>query len=234
MDQDLMVERFFETLINGDRPAARTLVTEVARAGLTPQRLIAELYWPTYGLIERLHREDQLTRLSFQLATRLLRVLSDRTASELTLSAPRGKTVFACCGPTDCDELGAQMAVDLLESSGFAVTFAGGGLPADEILAQTHEARPDILLMFASGPSDLPGIRHLIDTFREIAAVPNMQIAVGGGVFNRAEGLAEEIGIHLHASSPMEIVELLAGGALERPVEERREVTRRRRTRNAA
>src|SRR5204862_3073680 len=121
--QDLMVERFFETLINGDRPAARTMVAEIARAGVTPEKLISELYWPTYGLIERLHREDQLTRLSFQLATRLLRVLSDRTAAELTLAAPRGKSVFACCGPTDCDELGAQMAVDLLEASGFALRF---------------------------------------------------------------------------------------------------------------
>lgn len=234
MDQDLMVERFFETLINGDRPAARAMVTEVSRAGLTPQRLITELYWPTYGLIERLHREDQLTRLSFQLATRLLRVLSDRTAAELTFSAPRGKSIFACCGPTDCDELGAQMAVDLLESSGFAVNFAGGGLPADEILAQAHESRPDVLLMFASGPSDLPGIRHLVDTLREIAAVPNMQIAVGGGVFNRAEGLAEEIGIQLHAPDPMAMVDLLVNGGLERSVAERRETTRRRRARNAA
>src|SRR5262245_51007353 len=121
MDQDLMVERFFETLINGDRPASRAMVAEARGSGRSAQSLISELYWPTYGLIERLHREDQLTRLSFQLATRLLRVLSDRTASELPTAAPRNKSIFACCGPTDCDELGAQMAVDLLESSGFSV-----------------------------------------------------------------------------------------------------------------
>lgn len=234
MDHDLMVERFFETLISGNRPAARTVVREATRAGLTPERLISELFWPTYGLIERLHREDQLTRLSFQLATRLLRVLSDRAAADLTIGAARGKSVFACCGPTDCDELGAQLAVDLLESSGFAITFAGGGLPSDEILAQVHEARPDILLMFASGPSDLPGIRGLVDTLREINAVPDMRIAVGGGVFNRAEGLAEEIGIHLHAQSPMDMVEMLTTGALDEVATERREVTRRRRARNAA
>jgi methanogenic corrinoid protein MtbC1 len=101
------------------------------------------------------------------------------------------------------------MAVDLLESAGFAVTFAGGALPADEILSQVHSARPDILLMFASGPSDLPGIRAIIDQLREIGACPNMKVAVGGGVFNRADGLANEIGAHVFASTPLEMVEEL-------------------------
>ena len=34
----------------------------------------------------------------------------------------------------------------------------------------------------------------MIDRIREIGAVPDLQVVVGGGVFNRADGLAEEIG----------------------------------------
>ncbi|MBX3363275.1 MAG: cobalamin-dependent protein [Phycisphaeraceae bacterium] len=209
MDQDLLRERLFEALINGDRPAARAVVQDAA-AGLKPAEVVAEVFWPTYELVEKLFRNDQLTRLAHRMATKLLRTLVDQNAARLPLAAGGGQAILAFCGPNDADELGAQMAVDLVESCGNRVRFAGGGIPADEIIAQIHETRPDVVLMFASAPGDLPEIRRMIDQLREIGAVPNLRIVVGGGVFNRAEGLAEEIGAHASASSPFELVELLA------------------------
>jgi methanogenic corrinoid protein MtbC1 len=89
------------------------------------------------------------------------------------------------------------------------MTFSGGGVAADEILSQVQETQPQILLMFCSAPGDLPQIRRLIDSIREIGACPHLQIAVGGGVFNRAEGLADEIGADLSASSPLELYDIL-------------------------
>ncbi|MCH2149994.1 MAG: hypothetical protein MK095_11230, partial [Phycisphaerales bacterium] len=62
------------------------------------------------------------------------------------------------------------------------------------------------LLLFSSSAQDAPHIRVLIDTVREVGACPNMQIVVGGGIFNRAEGLAEEIGADLWATTPTELI----------------------------
>lgn len=203
-------ERFFEALINGERPAARTIVTQCVQAGMTPEQIIIDLFWPTYETIERLWRADQLTSLSYHLSTRLLRVLVDQSAQRLRLAnGTQGRRVFACCGPSESEELAAQMAVDLLEDAGFRVTFAGGGIPADEILAFTQENRPEVLLMFASAAQDLPAIRKVIDTLREIGACRSTQVVVGGGVFNRAEGVAEEIGADLWACDPLELIELI-------------------------
>ena len=72
-----------------------------------------------------------------------------------------------------------------------------------------QENRPDVLLLFASAPGDLPGIRAMIDQIHEIGAVRNLQVVVGGGVFNRAQGLAEEIGTDLWATSPTELVAVM-------------------------
>lgn len=216
MSQEVLVERFFETLISGNRPAARAIVQETIDQNVTPEVLISSLLWPAHELIERLHRSDQMTAMSYHLSTRLLRTLVDQAAARLDMTANNGKTVFAVCGSAQSEELAAQMAVDILESHGFRVSFAGGGMPGDEILAQVHENRPNVLLMFASAAPDLPEIRSVIDRMREINACPNTQIVVGGGVFNRAEGLAEEIGADLWASDPLDLVELLESQPMAR------------------
>jgi methanogenic corrinoid protein MtbC1 len=224
-DHEALVERFFETLINGDRPAARAVVDEVVEAGYTPDEVITELFWPTRELFEKLYRSDQLSQISYHYASRLLRVLVDQNASRLarhTFESPVGtgqnRLVLAYCGLSDAEELGAQMAVDLLEAGGFTVRFAGGGVPADEIHAQVQDLKPHALLMFCSAASDLPGIRQMFDTLREINACPNTQFVVGGGVFNRAEGLAEEIGADLSATDPLELVDLMIAKPAARAV----------------
>jgi hypothetical protein len=88
--------------------------------------------------------------------------------------------------------------------------------------------------MFASSPSDAPNIRQMIDTIRSVGACPNLQVVVGGGVFNRAEGLAEEIGADLWASDPEELLELLVTERTRRAREEQRTVGRNRRVSKAA
>lgn len=228
MHNEQLIERFFEVLINGDRRGARSLVTAASYEGYTPDQIITDLYWPTYEMVEKLYRNDQLTKLSYHLATRLLRVLADQASAELTYPQQSNRSVFAVCGPNDADELGGQMAVDLLEHNGFGITYAGGGIANDEIMAQVHEEKPDVLLLFASAPCDLPNIRQLIDTIREINATPNLQIVVGGGVFNRAEGLAEEIGADLWAQDPVELVDLMIHEADRRAEDEQRTVGRNR------
>jgi methanogenic corrinoid protein MtbC1 len=233
MPHEVILEQFFETLIAGDRPAARTLVQSCRQQVEDPRELIGEIFWPAYENIEKLYRSDQLTKLAHHCATRLLRVLVDQNSAHYQFGPSLGRTVLAFSGPKDSDELGAQMAVDMLEAAGYEMTFAGGAIPNDEIMARVHEQKPDVLLLFASGPSDLPQIRQLIDTIREISACPDLQVVVGGGVFNRADGLAEEIGADLWSSNPLDLVEAMGSEALRRAADDQRTVGRKRRRKAA-
>ena len=136
MSQDIVIERFFETIVSGARPEARRIIEEQTHLGVSPQSLITDLFWPTYDMVERLHRDDQITAMGYHLSTRLLRTIVDQNASNLLArieTPPAGRRVFAACGPDEGSELGAQMGVDLLEAHGFRVRFSGGGVPADEI-----------------------------------------------------------------------------------------------------
>lgn len=234
MSKDILVERLFETVVAGDRQGARRIVEEVRRQGSTAETIVTDLFWPVYERVERLHRADQVTTLAHHMATRLLRVLTDQASLDYTRQLDRGRSIFAVCGPAEADELGAQMAVDLLEADGYQISFAGGGVANDEILAQVQEQRPDVLLIFAAAPSDLPNIRALVDTMREIGACGKIQIVVGGGVFNRADGLAEEIGADLWATTPRELLHTMSENPDRRATETQRTVGKHKRKRAAA
>ena len=209
MCTDALRERFFDVLISGDRTEARQVVLRALEAGDSAVDLIGELYWPTYEKVEKLFRGDQLSKLSHHYATRLLRVLADQTAGLITAAPGNGRTVLVVCGPRDSDDLAGQLAVDLLISHGFTVQYGGGGIPNDELLAEIKDRQPSALLLFAAGANDLPDIRDLIDTIHEDYPQRTMQVVVGGGVFNRAEGLAEEIGADLWGQDPLDVVDAL-------------------------
>ncbi|MBY0313090.1 MAG: cobalamin-dependent protein [Phycisphaerales bacterium] len=234
MAHEALVERFFETLITGDRPATRQVVDQARGVLGSPEALVSELFWPTHQMIEKLYRADQLSRMNHHMAVRLMRQLVDQNAARMTFNYTQDKTVLAFCGNAENEELGAQMAVDLLEAGGYRVLFGGAGVAADEIIGRVNDEKPDVLLMFCSSASDLPDIRGIIDTLAEIGAAPGTQIAVGGGVFNRAEGLAEEIGADQWATSPMEMVELLLLEPERRAEQSQRTVGRIRRRAKAA
>lgn len=234
MNAEIIVERLFQALICGDRKQARQIVHEVASsAECSAEEMTNQVYWPTLEMINTLFRSDQLSALAHHYATRLMRVLVDQAQAHYTQSARRGKKVIMFTGPGEADELAGQLVADLIEADGYEVHFAGGGIANDEILGEVGEQRPDILLMFASAPSDAPNIRQLIDTIRGVNACPNMQIVVGGGVFNRAPGLAEEIGADLWAKDAQELISKLSTQSARRASDEQRTVGRLRKLRRS-
>ena len=228
VNQEIIVERLFGSLISGDRRDARSIVREVISAGYSAEQITHEVYWPTLEMINNLFRNDQLTTLTHHYATRLMRSLIDQAQAGYAQQSRRDKSIVMFSGPNEADELAGVIVADIIEADGYDVFFGGGGIANDEILGEVGERRPDILLMFASAPSDAPNIRQLIDTIRGINSCPHMQIVVGGGVFNRAPGLAEEIGADLWARDPRELLDQLAEGTARRATAEQRTVGRNR------
>jgi methanogenic corrinoid protein MtbC1 len=228
-NEERCIERLFQCLIAGDRENARDIIDEVEQDGVSAEELTQRMLWPALEMVNSLFRADQLTTLAHHYAIRLLRLLVDQVQSRYTQQPRNGRRILMFSGVTEGDELCGLMVANLTEAAGYEVFFAGGGIANDEILAAVGEQRPDVLLMFASSPCDAPNIRVLIDTIREVGACPDMQIVVGGGVFNRAEGLAEEIGADLWAKEPFELIEKLHAQRDRRAAPEQRTVGRNRR-----
>ncbi len=229
-NRNVLLERFFNALISGDRAESRNIVDQALQADIPAEKIISHLFWPTLEQIQNLYRADQLSDLAHNYATRLLRCLADQMQLRLVQQPRNGKKILLICGPDEPQELAAQLASDMLEAAGYDVYFAGGGVANDEVIAQVGELNADVLVVFGAMPSTVPFTRLLIDRLHDLGVCPKLQIAVGGGVFNRAEGLAEEIGADLWASTPWELVEQIVANPDRRMAEDQRTVGRKRRT----
>lgn len=237
-ERHLSTERFFNYLISGDRRQAHALVQEALKSVNDPVEIIANLIWPSIEQLHKLNREDQMTNLAYHYATRLLHQIIDQVQPMLPSRGRRNETILLTCGDEILEELAAQIATDLLEADGYDVYLTGGGIANDEIVEELGSLNAHRLVVFGVIPSTVPQARMLIDRLHDIGVCPHLQIVVGGGVFNRAEGLAEEIGADLWALDPIELVEVIDEEPDRRMFPEQRTVGRRRRQqgqgRNAA
>jgi len=190
---------YLEPLLAGDRQAVRGVIDEALKVGLTPYELLTRLVWPTMELLQELFRDDRISIGALNLATRLNRTVTDQLSARLERKPLREKKVLIFCGDDEPEELGGQLSADLFEADGWTVRFAGGGVPEDEVLKLIGDERPDLLVMFGTLPNAVPSVRKLIDYLREVNSCPEMQVMCCGGIYKRAEGLAEEIGADLFA-----------------------------------
>ena len=91
----------------------------------------------------------------------------------------------------------------------------------------------DLLVFFATLPQGMPAVRKMIDYVREVNALPGLQIMCCGGIYKRAEGLAEEIGADLYAADAADAVRIANEHPSRRASVEQQTVGRTRRIKKA-
>lgn len=227
-------EVYVETLLNGDRQFCRQIIEQALANGFEAYQLLNELVWPTMEKIQELYKEDRISIAALNMATRLNRSVTDQLCGKLTQKPAKNKKVLIFCGDDEPEELGGQICADLFESDGWTVKFAGGGVPEDEVLKLIGDVRPELLVMFGTLPSGVPAVRKLIDYLREVNSCPEMQVMCCGGIYKRAEGLAEEIGADLYAPDAACAVAIANEHPTRKATVDQQTVGRMRRIRKAA
>ena len=227
-------ESYLQPLLAGERDACRKLIETALSRGIAASDLLTDLIWPTMEHIQALYREDRISISSLNLATRLNRSTADQLCSRLERRPDNGRKVLIFCGDDEPEELGGQICADLFESDGYTVRFAGGGVPEDEVLKLIGEFRPDLLALFGTLPSGVPAVRKLIDYLREVNSCPDMQVLCCGGIYKRAEGLAQEIGADLYAPDAASAVRVANDHPSRKATVDQQTVGRTRRIRKAA
>ena len=229
-----LAQTYTDMLIAGDRTAARGMLDKAQADGMSAAILLSDLIWPVMEAIRALHKDDEITQMQMNLATRLNRQMTDQLAAKLPMAPQNGRSVLIFCGNDEPEELGGQIAADLFEAAGWSVKFGGGGIANDEILKMVGDSRPDLLVMFATLAAGVPHVRKLIDYLKEVNCCPEMQVMCCGGIYQRAEGLADEIGADLYAPDAAEAVIVAESQRSRRANLDQQSVGRTRRIKKAA
>ena len=231
MLKEYTLERYLETLLKGDRLACRAIIEETLQSGVPANSVYMDVIWPIMAEIDNLYRKDKIDSAQEAFATRINRTIVDQLQNKLPRKPQKTQKIVICSTAREHGELGGQIMADLFESDGWDVRFLGGSVNNDDILSFIHNYSPDILLLYGMNGKSAPEVRRLIDTIKEIDAWPNMRLMLSGGVFDRAEGLWEEIGADLYASNAAEAVRIASADCQDIPVPQRM-INRRKRNAN--
>ncbi len=223
-----LFKQYLEHLFLGKRCQARELLFAAHDRGVTAAKLLERIIWPAMEQVEKLYRNDTISRITEHMATRINRMLADQLQGFLGRNPKSGKRMVVACGDGEREELGAQITGDLFEAKGWSVWFLGGGVPNDEVLQFVGKIEPDILLLYGTRPQGIPGVRKLIELIRGIGICDQMQVLVMGGVFNRADGLADEVKADLFAMNVREALKTVADHPVRIPKPDVPERGRRR------
>jgi methanogenic corrinoid protein MtbC1 len=228
MLKEQIFEQYLDALFTGNRRQCQLIVEDVLHHGTPAISIYLDIIWPIMVEVERLLRLEKITTVQEHMATRINRAIVDQLQNKLPRKPSRYKKIIVCCASDELQELGAQIMADLFESNGWEVKLVGGGLNNDEILAFVNTYAPDILLIYGATPKQAPGIRQLINTVDDVNAWPDMKIMVSGGLFGRAEGLWEEIGADLYATTAQQAVQIASNDNTIQPEQKTTEINPRR------
>ncbi len=223
-----LFKQYLEHLFAGKRCGARELMFNTLDRGVCANKLLLKTIWPAMEQVDKLYRANQISLLMEHMATRINRMIADQLQAHLARKPKSGKRMVVICGDSEPADLGAQITADLFGAEGWSVWFLGSGVPNDEILQFIGKIKPDILCIYGASPEGVPNIRKLIALIREIGVCEEMQVLAAGGVFNRAEGLAEEVNADLFAADACQALRTVAEHPVRVPKPDVPEPGRRR------
>jgi methanogenic corrinoid protein MtbC1/DNA-binding XRE family transcriptional regulator len=171
-------QRYLQTLLDGDREAASSIVSE-----LIPKRArVADIYLqvlaPAMFQIGELWCDGKVNVAQEHLATQI--TLEQMDKLRLMQNIPRflSYRVMVCCVEGEQHFIAAKMAADLFQMEGWQVDYLGPNVPTPALIEIVSYRRPNLLALSITMEANLRRTQTLIRKIRKLAAAP--YIIVGG------------------------------------------------------
>lgn len=205
MSEPLLV-RYLQPLLAGRRAECFELIQDALTQGKEPEKIAFDVIWPAMAQVDRLFRDDRIDIAINNMACRINRTITDQVQAYLPKTTPHGRRIIIACSDDEREAIGGQMLADLFQAAGWEVYLLSAAIPDDEMLKLVGHLRPEVLMIYGTQPPDVPNVRRFVELIREIGVCPSMNIVASGGVFNRVDGLWQEVGADAFVGQPREVV----------------------------
>ncbi len=196
-----------DLVLKGDQPQVEQVTRQLLEAGEDPLQIINE------GLIAGItevgvrFKEGELFVPEMMRSAKAMKagieILKPAIAGSDIPSA--GKVVMGTV-KGDLHDIGKNLVIMMLESSGFAVVDLGIDVPVEKFIAAVQEHRPQIVGMSALLTTTMPVMKQVIDALSRENLRENVKVLVGGAPVS-AE-FAREIGADGYAPDAASAAEL--------------------------
>lgn len=207
-----LATQFVLALLEGRRVDAERLVLDAWRGGATVDDLHTGVILRAQAELGRLWQVGEIQIAEEHLGTRIVLSSLVLLRHHALTAAPTGPKVLVTSVEGNLHDIGGQLVADQLELNGFRPYFLGASTPRDEVLAIIEPFGAQVLAVSAGLGFHVRSTVALIEAVR--GRYPDLPIVVGGGPFNRIEGLWQTVGADAwapSASAGVETIRRLAG-----------------------
>ncbi len=185
---------YVQTLVDGHRDIAATLVESMIRDGATVSGLYLKLFQPALREVGRLWHMRKISVAQEHFATAATQyIISTLYERLLEDSRPNGKRMIAACAQGELHELGLRMVADYFQADGWDTRFLGANLPIDALVAEVSREGADLVALSASTQPNVRWVGQAIEALRDLGGT-QMTILVGGLPFLISSELWRDIG----------------------------------------
>ncbi|MFE5733870.1 B12-binding domain-containing protein [Streptomyces sp. NPDC056528] len=179
---DTVVERLWRAAVEGDEPAAASVVHEALDTGVPEETLLLEVLAPVQARVGVEWAADRITVAQEHAVTaineRIVASLAHRRAGGRPAVPSRGRVTVSCVDG-EWHAFPARLVAEVLSLHGWRVDYLGAQTPTPHLVAHLHRSNPDAVLLSGSIPTHLP-TAHAAITACQAVGVP---VLTGGRAF---------------------------------------------------
>jgi MerR family transcriptional regulator, light-induced transcriptional regulator len=209
----VLMRRYLDQLLQGDRLAAQQVVMGAFHEGLTIRQIYLDVFQPALYEIGRLWERGQISVAQEHLATAITQTILARIYAETPLDITRDEIALVACLPGNHHQVGPRMVADFLALAGFDSRFLGADTPTDDLLTMIDEVKPAVIGLPSTLSSHVHAIQATIERIRADFTSYRPTIMVGGLAFNLVDGLWQRVGGDVWGRDAAEAVDHLVGAS---------------------
>jgi len=209
MEKSELYKKMYDSVMSGDKAAAKQAAQAVLEEGLDPRNAIEEGFVPAINKAGELWEEGEYFLPELVMAAEAMKsgisVLEGELARRNESAPVIGKVIIGTI-EGDIHDIGKSLIAALLSAAGFEVTDLGVDVPVSRFVEEAKLKSADIIGISALLTTTMIGQRKVIEKLKEEGIRDRFRVLVGGAPVSKK--WAEEIGADAAPMSAAQAVQI--------------------------
>ena len=173
--------RFIDSLLSGDRAAAREITIELLQAEISVRDLYLDLFQRSMYEVGSLWEQNRISVAVEHMATSIVESLLPLVYPKIFGAEHTGKRAVISCVANEFHQIGGKMVADIFELNGWDGYFTGANTPLPDLKAMIADKKPDLLGLSVSNAATIAKLHAIVEDIR--SEFPALHVLLGGQAF---------------------------------------------------